>query len=503
MRQPVEPPRASHVRPSNDPARGEVPVRELPEGGGPLPEATRHRLLLQGGNGSGKTTILETIRRLWEMFGVWIEKGPGKEFMSDSFGTFREHMAAMELGGFPHWEEGFWLCWGRAEAWAELKAKVPDARFAGLIWRPEDRQVETLLPPGDWRAFRNRSMVGSEPQPNIVAFGPDDRRVVEPPDGRPHLIDTTGQGWSATYTSGIDLESVLLTVQALRQEDFDRILHLVNLALRQRGKRITGWGWHGRLQVEGTTPDRLQYAHTVDRLSSGERQMLLMIAYVAGFLRPGGIVLIDEPDLHIHLSMVTQLMQTLDLVVRERGAVDRRLALRVRVGFLPAGRPANRTDSLAGAITVSQTKPDVRQAQAILAAGKRVLFVEGKSDQAVYETWLRKLDPLYGSKLEVVEVEGKNALDAALPTLGNPPQAFALCDRDEPDAARITALQAVAPNLLVNAGDLSWRATSAIPKRSACPPDQGCGEVLGLPFLACGPPWRRLCRTGWTTGPCG
>ena len=42
---------------------------DLPRDGGELPQATRKRMLLQGGNGSGKTTVIETIAGLWEWFG--------------------------------------------------------------------------------------------------------------------------------------------------------------------------------------------------------------------------------------------------------------------------------------------------------------------------------------------------------------------------------------------------------------------------------------------------
>src|SRR5215216_2120212 len=51
--------------------------RGIPEGGGPLPEAAYKRLLFQGGNGSGKSTILAAIRTLWETFGEWIDVGHG------------------------------------------------------------------------------------------------------------------------------------------------------------------------------------------------------------------------------------------------------------------------------------------------------------------------------------------------------------------------------------------------------------------------------------------
>ena len=46
--------------------------------------------------------------------------------------------------------------------------------------------------------------------------------------------------------------------------------------------------------------------------------MLLMIGFSIAFLRPGGILLIDEPDFHIHIAMVGQLLETLELIVRGR-----------------------------------------------------------------------------------------------------------------------------------------------------------------------------------------
>jgi ABC-type uncharacterized transport system fused permease/ATPase subunit len=43
--------------------------RDIPEGGGEFSYPARKRLILQGGNGSGKTTILETIATLWKFWG--------------------------------------------------------------------------------------------------------------------------------------------------------------------------------------------------------------------------------------------------------------------------------------------------------------------------------------------------------------------------------------------------------------------------------------------------
>ena len=298
--------------------------RDFPEGGVEFPEPTRRRLLLQGGNGSGKTTILETIRTLWEFFGEWIDRGTGKPPVASQsrHHLFSSDFAAMELVGFLPGDQPIWIGVAGANDWNDLKSLHPDAQFAGLVRygkRDEPGQARIELPPGrDWKSLRDSSLVGREPLPNIVHFPPDQRTVAGPPKDGARLVDTTPLNWSALYSPKLDLDSLLLTVKALRPDSYERSLELVNLALGHRNKRITGFGEDGRLVVEGVADFGMAYRHPVESLSSGERQMLLLIGYTVAFLREGGILLIDEPDLHIHISMVAQLMETLELVVRER-----------------------------------------------------------------------------------------------------------------------------------------------------------------------------------------
>ncbi len=131
-------------------------------------------------------------------------------------------------------------------------------------------------------------------------------------------LTTTGFHWTAVYDSSVNLDSILLTVKALEPERFEECLRLVNLALEHRQKRITGFGPKGRLVVKGTMASGRSYHHGIEELSSGERQMLLLVGFLVAFLRPGGIVLLDEPDLHIHIAMVDQLLETVERIVQER-----------------------------------------------------------------------------------------------------------------------------------------------------------------------------------------
>jgi hypothetical protein len=97
-------------------------------------------------------------------------------------------------------------------------------------------------------------------------------------------------------------------------------------------------------------------------------------------------------------------------------------------------------------------------ADPILTAGKRVLAVEGPRDSQIYTTWLGKLAPAGTgavNKVLVVPTRGKHDLINGLKWYrdegGNPGDVFGLRDRDEWDAARITAEMVQLPQLRVNA----------------------------------------------------
>src|SRR3954451_19121387 len=81
--------------------------RDIPEGGGPLPEAAHKRLLFQGGNGSGKSTILAAIRSAWELFGRCIDG----DIQDVDFPPLFHHveLVAIELGDFPSSEQSLWI----------------------------------------------------------------------------------------------------------------------------------------------------------------------------------------------------------------------------------------------------------------------------------------------------------------------------------------------------------------------------------------------------------
>lgn len=290
---------------------------DLPlDGEGELPQATRKRMLLQGSNGSGKTTVLETIAGLWEWFGRIIDDSSSSFRFPDS-SRWTAELNAMELGDFPAKGKSFWIAIGNPNGLKAIRDAHPETPLASMVVSGSRSRIE--LPPGiDWRTSKLRSQEGVEPLPNVVHFPPDNRSPT-PPTGTIKRLDLYQPSWLAVYSPKYDLDSLLFTVRARWPERYKEALELVNRMLQPVGKRVASQEGRksGRLQIEKNDEPRPP-AHSWVALSSGERQMLLFVVYTVCLLREHSILLVDEPDLHLHLSMVKQLLQTLDYVCQER-----------------------------------------------------------------------------------------------------------------------------------------------------------------------------------------
>jgi energy-coupling factor transporter ATP-binding protein EcfA2 len=292
--------------------------RDIPKDGEPFAVAAQRRLLLQGANGSGKSTILETIAALWSFFGDWIDSGPAGKPPASHRGHYLADasLAAMEIEGLLPEGRPLWIGMGRVDEWVDLKDANPHAEFAGLI-HVSGKGWEIQLPTTDFGTIRQRSLVGSEPFPNVCYFPPESRVVIHPDRVKPQLVDLMPFNWVARYARNVDLNSLLLTVRAKTPETYDEALAMVNKAINNQRKEITGLTPEGLL-VEGRTPFGRDFRHPIHELSSGEKQMLLLIGFVTATLREGGIVLIDEPDLHIHITMIPQLLESIETIVHRR-----------------------------------------------------------------------------------------------------------------------------------------------------------------------------------------
>jgi predicted ATPase len=80
------------------------------------------------------------------------------------------------------------------------------------------------------------------------------------------------------------------------------------------GRRL-GWE-NGELVVEVIGAD---VRHGLGALSSGEKQVLLLLADLLLHWTPGSVVLIDEPELHLHRSLQIRFFEALKHWRAERG----------------------------------------------------------------------------------------------------------------------------------------------------------------------------------------
>lgn len=80
------------------------------------------------------------------------------------------------------------------------------------------------------------------------------------------------------------------------------------------GKKLV-WE-NGELRVHVSS---IRSSHYLDGLSSGEKQIVLIVAELLRRWRPGSLIMIDEPELHMHPTWLAKLWRLLTRRQKERG----------------------------------------------------------------------------------------------------------------------------------------------------------------------------------------
>jgi ABC-type lipoprotein export system ATPase subunit len=305
-------------------------------------------LLLLGPNGSGKTTLLNVIAGLWELFEQWIESPPDSKFIPNLTTSIPStcQWATMELVGLKD-DRSLWVFYAErldqrepsitnwSDVWADVQRE--DYRV-GVGWAHDQGFYRLYFPPGalypatsdaedgpwwnwidEWRQSHAENVLGKRHDlPNIVFIESEDRKVPRIAESFEVIREQIQEFlWLARYKPTErrkgSLENYLYNLSAVDKPTLDQILDKVNAFLID--KRIVGFDkWTSALMVEVNGGER----HTIDLLSSGEKQVLMLITFITRWLRPGGIVLIDEPDLHLHISWINALVSLLRRMVAEQ-----------------------------------------------------------------------------------------------------------------------------------------------------------------------------------------
>lgn len=272
------------------------------------PDGAPHpAICLRGLNGSGKTTYLEAIAQLWQWFRVCTKK---RGRVSAPAGSLLAEAAvvAIELSGLPGPCSQLWLSCGEDvlldQATALRSAMRPDVL---KFWDETFTRAETGLGPRDTPP----NIVWIEAENKFVPrLTPDELTTIRP---APSFLPLTR--YDPNDRNASHLEVVLRALFLARRERWD-------LLAKYLGELRPGLELLDRFDEATQRP--LFRLHTgeilgVEHLSAGERSLLINLCMVLRWLGPGGVVLLDEPELHQHLSLMRASLSVLDAIVAEFG----------------------------------------------------------------------------------------------------------------------------------------------------------------------------------------
>jgi len=296
-------------------------------------ENVEDNVLFTGPNGCGKSTLLRAIAMFWDATAYWLDhrkplpqKHEAKQWLQQWDGV------AVVMDGIPpFYEKSVGLVFGSMDWVDKLQKQHSEITWIGesiaRTGKPGQPKRTLLIPKEEWlNAWANdrKKMILSYDKvegSNVVYLDAEERRWVKPKrnlsEPQPDLLS---QRWLTRYSVSEDwkgqLEASLITLKTTQLHYFHEVLRHLNDFLI--GKEIDSdiKPGEGRLHVK--LKHKRGVSHSLDDLSAGEHQVLIMIYLISRWMQQGGIVMIDEPDLYLHPSLVAPLLSSLEKLVAEK-----------------------------------------------------------------------------------------------------------------------------------------------------------------------------------------
>lgn len=291
-------------------------------------------ILLSGVNGSGKSTVLRGAAHLWALAGSFLS-APDR---AQSNNAARRWLArwggvAMILDDAPV-VGAMGLAYGERAFIQDLRGAHPHVNWLGGARRPDpgrnrpQRGREIISPPREpWvdelsEFYKQLILKDGRIMPNMIHLDGEERRWVSPTKGVGEVVaDDTQMSWLAGYRPSEDwkgqLEASLIALKTLNEEQYFTVLGDLNQFLKPKLIDPQPAAHTLRLRVLPPNGDP-RGGYSLDDLSAGEHQVLIQLYLVSRWLNKGGIVMIDEPDLHLHPSLLNSFLSRLETLVSER-----------------------------------------------------------------------------------------------------------------------------------------------------------------------------------------
>ncbi len=287
------------------------------------------RVLLSGPNGCGKSTVLRSVAMLWDALGHWLDyrttlprNHAAREWLQRWGGC------AVVIDDLPFTGQPIGLVFGDL-AWCEILCKQhSDVAWIGegvaRTGKPGNPKRELFMPNAawinHWSDLRKRMILSFDKVdiPNVVFLDAEERRWVSPRRNvGEYTAESPSRRWLPKYQASEDwkdqLESSLITLKTTQLHKYHEIIRLLNGFLS--GKEIDPDIQPGENRLRVKIKNKRGQSHSLDDLSAGEHQILILLYLLARWVEKGAIVLIDEPDLYLHPSLVSGLLASLEELV--------------------------------------------------------------------------------------------------------------------------------------------------------------------------------------------
>ena len=297
-------------------------------------------VLFTGSNGCGKSSLLQTIAMLWDAAGYWLERQKTLPLRHQAMDwLINLDGSAIVLDQIePFYNKSVGIYHGDEQWVDKLKEEHPDVRWLGetVIKTPATTRTgesvykisRKLNIPNEiwikeWSEYRQRIILTGEKidGPNIIWLDAEERRWVKPKKNiGESLPEPLSLRWLYRYKATEDwkgqLEASLVNLKITQLQTFHKVIRDLNSFLV--GKEIEADIKPGENRLSVKIKSHRGLRHTLDELSAGEHQILILIYSISRWLQPGGVILIDEPDLHLHPSLINSLLSRLEQLASEK-----------------------------------------------------------------------------------------------------------------------------------------------------------------------------------------
>lgn len=290
------------------------------------------RALFTGSNGCGKSTVLRSVAMLWEAVGYWLDyrKPLPKSHIAREW-LQRWGGCAVILEGIPNTHQPIGLFFGERDWSEKLSAKESSIEWMGesLSYTEKNNtpKRELFLPESkwlnDWADARKKMILSFDKSsyPNVIFLDAEERRWVQPKRNVGEAkADDSSLRWLPRYIASDDwkgqLEASLITLKTTQLHTYHSVIRQLNEFLA--GKEIDPDIKAGENRLRIKLKGQRGQSHTLDELSAGEHQVLILIYLLARWAEEGCVVLIDEPDLYLHPSLVSVMLANLEKLVAEK-----------------------------------------------------------------------------------------------------------------------------------------------------------------------------------------